>query len=161
MSMFVHIFIYLCTLKRIQSGTKWTLIRSAEDPEQEWLYSNPQNSCFGHKLMSPITRVNTLSWSPYLQLQNAKLTLSNFPVTSSFIRELYMHWLSLFSGIVKQNQINSKIMSQQNKKQNYCYYHYDDCYHYCRIFLNAVWQIYYLDHICIHKIFTILRYPPL
>ena len=42
----------------------------------------------GHQLMTPTTSVTVFNWSPYLQLQNAKLNVSNFDVTSPFNREI-------------------------------------------------------------------------
>ena len=64
------------------------LISSAEDPEQKWLYWNPWNSRSGHPTMSPITWFTIFNLSPYLQLQDAKLNLSNFIVTSPFNTEI-------------------------------------------------------------------------
>ena len=52
------------------------------------------------------------SWSPYLQLQNAKLNLSNFIVTSSFNREVIIHALV---GILHWN----KQKSRKNSKTKY------------------------------------------
>ena len=43
--------------KRVHSGGRWILTSSAGEPEQKWLYLNPQNSHSGHQLMSPTTAV--------------------------------------------------------------------------------------------------------
>ena len=60
------------------------MMSSARKPEQKRLYWNPQNSHSGHKLLSPITSVSIFNWYPYIQLQNAKLNLSNFTATLPF-----------------------------------------------------------------------------
>ena len=74
--------------KNIHSGGSWKLISSVVQPQQEWLYWNPQKSHFGHQLINPTISVTIFNWYPYLQLQNAKLNLSNYTVASPFNREI-------------------------------------------------------------------------
>ena len=53
----------------------------------------------GHHLMSPTTWVTTFNWSPYIQLQNSKLNLSNFRVTSTFNKEINYACISWHSSL--------------------------------------------------------------
>ena len=103
--------------KNIHRSGRWNLISSAGEPEQKWLYWNPQNSRSGHQLMSPTTWVTIFNWSPYLHLQNAKLCLSNFTVTSPLNRDI--NYTSI--GILLWNK---QITKEKAEKQNYFYYHY-------------------------------------
>ena len=69
------------------------LLSSADEPES-----------FSHYIFN---------WSPYLQLQNAKLHLSNFTITSAFNREkiyiyIYIGWHSYMEKTNK-NKKNRKI----------------------------------------------------
>ena len=60
----------------------------AGEQEKKWLYWNPQNNHFGHQLINPTTLVTIFNWSAYLQLQNAKLNLSNVSVASPSNKEI-------------------------------------------------------------------------
>ena len=81
----------------IHSGGRWawSVLLEIQSKNDYW---NPRNSRSGHQRMSFTTWITIFNWSPYLQIQNVKLNLSNFNVTSPF-NKLYMHWLVFFSGV--------------------------------------------------------------
>ena len=101
------------------SGGWWNLVNSAGEPEQKWLYWNPQNSHFGQPLMSLSTWFTKFSWSPYLQLENAKFNLANFTVTAPFNREINYACIGWHSFLEKNKTKKIAKLNRKNKKQNY------------------------------------------
>ena len=100
----------------VERNGRWNLISSAGEPGQKWLYWNTPDSRPGHHLTSPTTWVTIFNWSPYIQLQNSKLNLSNFRVTSTFNKEINyacigwhssLEWINETKKIAKLN-INIK-----------------------------------------------------
>ena len=89
--------------KSVHSGGRWTLISSAGEPEQKWLYLNPQNSHSGHQLMSPTTAVTIYLIS--IGVLSFKMLNWIFQILLALHllieKPLYMHWLAFFSGINK------------------------------------------------------------
>ena len=90
--------------RNIRSGGRWNLISSAGEAKQIWLYWNPQNSHSSHQLLSPTTWVIIFNWPPHRQFQNAKLSLSNFTVTSPFNREINYTCISYHSSLEQTNK---------------------------------------------------------
>ena len=64
--------------------------------------------------MSPLFSVTTFNWSPYLQLQNTKLNLSNVTVTSPFNREIIVY--ELIGILLRNKQIKPKKIAKLNIK---------------------------------------------
>ena len=75
---------------------------------------------------APTTLVTKFNWSPYLHLQNAKLNLSNFTVTSPFNREItyicigwhapiWQNYLPLLMGIKNTSTTVPVVLQEANK----------------------------------------------
>ena len=76
----------------------------AVEPEQKRLYWNPWNSRSYNQMMSPTIWETIFIWFSYLQLQNAKLNLLNFTVTSPFNRESNYTFIGRYSSLELTNK---------------------------------------------------------
>ena len=94
---------------RAMGGGTWSVLLVSQG--KKWLYWNTPDSRPGLHLTSPTTWVTIFNWSPYIQLQNSKLNLSNFRVTSTFNKEINyacIGWHSSLEWIDETKKIEYK-----------------------------------------------------